>query len=292
MKGLGGSSCHDQSAQLASNFKRNPTKVKTELLKKSKVKVVVDAKSSLAFKEALHLTSSKQRDARRILKDKGVLLASEKKEREVYKEIIKDKVIIDTISVKTKTKTGDVHKQVPMARAPELTKFVFRMLDDYLKQGSLHYEDVGIPNNEVWVKIGGDHGQGSMKICVEIANLKKPNARENTYILNMIEAKDTYEVLEEVLLNLNHGIQELKGSTWNGKHFKIFLFGDYAFLLNVYGLSGPSGKYPCLWCESSNLEIKNSTQETISDRTLDTIKRNYHNFNQAKDKEMTQVARK
>ena len=27
------------------------------------------------------------------------------------------------------------------------------------------------------------------------------------------------------------------------------MFGDYEFLTNMFGLSGASGRYPCLWCE-------------------------------------------
>ena len=292
VKGIGGSSRYDHSAQIASNFKRNSKQVKADLFKKSNLKVVVDAKSSLAFKEALNLTISKQRDARRILKDKGVILASEKKEREVYKNIVKNKVLIDAVSVKTKTTTGEANKQVPMGRAPDLKPFVFRLLDEYEEQGSLLYEQVGIPENEIWLKIGGDHGQGSLKICLEIANLEKPNAREHTHILSMIEAKDTYEVLEEATLNLNFGIMDLKRSLWKGKNVKIFLFGDYSFLLNLYGLSGAAGTYPCLCCETSNLEIKNSEQGTISDRTLENIKRNFNNYKQAFERVKTQEGRK
>ena len=221
--GIGGKAVNDQRAQLASNFKRNPKEIRAELLKKSNVKVIVGAKQSLAFKEATNMTWSTQKEAMRILKtNMGVRLASQKEQKKVYKEIVKGKVMIDNIAVEKKTTAGQASKQVPMGRVPDLQKFMFNLLDNYDKQGSLFWQDVGIPDNEVWVKIGGDHGQGSLKICLEIANLEKPNARENTHIVGMIEERDSYEVLEDVTLNLNFDIKKLQSTEWHGKTIKVF----------------------------------------------------------------------
>ena len=47
---------------------------------------------------------------------------------------------------------------------------------------------------------------------------------------------------------LHRDIRELNTHVWRGKRIRLFINGDYAFLCKIYGLSGPSGSYPCLWC--------------------------------------------
>ena len=49
---------------------------------------------------------------------------------------------------------------------------------------------------------------------------------------------------------------KLKQMDWNGKKIQVLLFGDYAFLCNLYGLSGPAGKFPCVWCTCSKDDIQ------------------------------------
>ena len=268
IKGVGGSKKEDMKAQLASNFKRTPKEIRAELLDKSKIKVVLEAKIGLAMKEFIGMTWAQERKFRRMWAELGVSLPSEKKEREIYKKLEKGKVMIDDVAVQTQTVAGHVSKHVPMGRIPDLQAFVFDLLDKYQSNGDLRWHDVGIPDNEIWVKIGGDHGQGSLKICLEIGNLEKPNAREHTHLVSMIKAKDTHEVLQNVTLSLNHDIEILKKSVWNGHQMRVFLFGDYLFLCSIYGISGANGTYPCLWCETTNLEIKKSKEDKISDRTL------------------------
>ena len=51
-----------------------------------------------------------------------------------------------------------------------------------------------------------------------------------------------------------------------------FLFGDYAFLCSLFGLSGQNGTHPCLWCL-----IKKSDAR----RTLSKIKRDHEKFEAA-----------
>ena len=59
------------------------------------------------------------------------------------------------------------------------------------------------------------------------------------------------------------------------------MFGDYEILSNMFGLSGASGRYPCLWCEilSVTLIVPKSEREDIYQlRTLDTLKENQLTF--------------
>ena len=70
------------------------------------------------------------------------------------------------------------------------------------------------------------------------------------------------------------GVQKLQAMTWNGRQVKVFIFGNYAFLCTLYGLSGPTAKFPCLWCLCSkeNMQTQRYARPKMSARTLDTIK--------------------
>ena len=292
IKGLAGKSINDQKAQLASNFKRNPREVRDHLLQKSKVKIQLDSQLSLALKEYLGLTWAQQKKNRRFWHKLGVSLKSEHKERQIYRKLVKNKVRVDAVTVDTKTGAGTKRKSTPLAVVPDLKVFVFDLLNDYHDQNLLTWHgEGGIPEDEIWLKIGGDHGQGSLKICTQIANLEKPNSREHTHLVAMLEAKDSYEVLKQVIVFLNTEIKKLKQVKWAGKRIKVFLFGDYSFLCNVYGLSGAAGTYPCLWCLSSNFEIKNSKGIDL-DRSLSSIKQNHREYLEARRQKNTLQQRK
>ena len=48
-----------------------------------------------------------------------------------------------------------------------------------------------IPEDEIWLKIGGDKGGGSFKMSLQIANLANPNSPHNTLVFSIFEAPDT-----------------------------------------------------------------------------------------------------
>ena len=59
------------------------------------------------------------------------------------------------------------------------------------------------------------------------------------------------------------------------------MFGDYTYLSEMYGLSGASGKHPCLWCEipSEMMSVPPSEQEAIFEsRTLGSLEKNLVEF--------------
>ena len=68
--------------------------------------------------------------------------------------------------------------------------------------------------------------------------------------------------------------------TWNGKTIKLFLFGDYDFLLKLYGISGAQSVHPCLWCKASKCQIQKSPtqQPAIPARSLSNIKNDYQRY--------------
>ena len=71
-----------------------------------------------------------------------------------------------------------------------------------------------IKNNEIHIKIGGDHGGGSFKMCYQIANTNNPNSKENTIIFSTFEAKDYRANLKVGLNRFREQINSLQSMQW------------------------------------------------------------------------------
>ena len=72
-----------------------------------------------------------------------------------------------------------------------------------------------MPKDEIWIKIGGDHGGNSFKICLQVLNVDNPNAKENTNVIACMQAKDNHENLTTLVKILKEQIESLllkKGS--------------------------------------------------------------------------------
>ena len=76
----------------------------------------------------------------------------------------------------------------------------------------VHYDF--IRNNEIHVKIGGDHGGGSFKMSLQILNTKSPNSKMNTILFTIFEAKDYRVNLTVALTRYVEQVDELQGSQW------------------------------------------------------------------------------
>ena len=64
---------------------------------------------------------------------------------------------------------------------------VWIVLNEHDKQDHLKWHDGAILDDEIWVKIGGDHGGGSFKHMLQIANLKNTNSKFNTCLITIAE---------------------------------------------------------------------------------------------------------
>ena len=145
----------------------------------------------------------------------------------------------------------------------------------------MKWRDGAIPEDEVWVKVGGDHGRDSFKLCVQILNVSNPNAKGCTSILCIAECKDSMDNRRLLLEQHNEQIQKLSGMQWRDKTIILFQFGDYEYLTKMYGLSGAAGVHPCLWCKATKNEIQKHKQDRIGNtvqRTLHGIKRDNNRF--------------
>ena len=69
-------------------------------------------------------------------------------------------------------------------------------------------------NNEIHIKIGGDHGGGSFRMSYQIANVANPNSKDNTTVFSLFEAKDYRINLKSGLTRFSDQIKELQLIKW------------------------------------------------------------------------------
>ena len=105
--------------------------------------------SALALKADLHMPWNQLRKLRRWLKSFGC-------------EIETENTMLASEMCPFTLPSGDVVSS-PMVVACNLTEIVHFLLDQYEEAGMLTDHGV-IPPDEIWVKLGGDHGGGSFKL--------------------------------------------------------------------------------------------------------------------------------
>ena len=69
-------------------------------------------------------------------------------------------------------------------------------------------------NNEIHVKIGGDHGGKSFKACYQICNTASPNNQDNTIVFSIFEAKDHRSNMKIALSRFKSQIDDLQKPKW------------------------------------------------------------------------------
>ena len=118
---------------------------------------------------------------------------------------------------------------------------------------------------------------------LQIANLPKPNSKHNTFLLYIVNCKDSQHNLKIMPSPYKEQISRLQSMKWRGKTLRVFLFGDYDFLLKLYGLSGAQAVHRCLWYTATKNQLQKAPhkQPHVPPRTLQNIKRDYHRFSRA-----------
>lgn len=82
-----------------------------------------------------------------------------------------------------------------------------------LSFGELTWHDC-IPDNEIWVKIGGDHGGGSFKLSFQLRNAPLVNSVHNVHPICCFEAGDSKTNLEVALGRYRSQVQEISSLSW------------------------------------------------------------------------------
>ena len=68
-----------------------------------------------------------------------------------------------------------------------------------------------IPDDQFWVKFGGDKGHGSFKFNMQVCNFLHPNSQKNTTLLAMCMAGDSTANLHLALDMYKEQLQEMEG---------------------------------------------------------------------------------
>ena len=252
------------------------------------------------MKSCLNIPWNLFREMRRWLASFKVSMAPEELPRKVREAWVGEGLRTDEIPV-TVAKSGRTFVILrPWCYIYNLVGYVLKYLDD-LDDSGLSYSHDFIPDNEIWLKVGGDHGGESFKMAFQIANVQDPNAPENTVIssimeanvqhpnapentviFSIMEAKDYQGNLRLCLERFRTHISHFNKVTWRGKKFQIILSGDYSFLCDMYGISGASGRHCCLLCQISSdyMQISRLTRNAnmSESRTLISLQLNYANF--------------
>ena len=76
------------------------------------------------------------------------------------------------------------------------------------------WHDGVIPGDEIWVKVGGDMGGGTFKMCFQLCNTENPNSAQNTCVFSIFEAPDSYTNLWLALDHFKEQIPHLERQTW------------------------------------------------------------------------------
>ena len=82
------------------------------------------------------------------------------------------------------------------------------------RTGGLTWHDGTNPEDELWVKLGGDKGHGTFKLTLQLVNVPNPNSRANTTIIAMFKANDSIANLWTALHQYKDQLEELEGMEW------------------------------------------------------------------------------
>ena len=78
----------------------------------------------------------------------------------------------------------------------------------------LTWHEGKMPENELWIKIGGDKGGGSFKMTFQICNVDHPNSTNNTCAFCIFEAPDNATNLQIALQRFQDEVDSLQSKTW------------------------------------------------------------------------------
>ena len=78
----------------------------------------------------------------------------------------------------------------------------------------LTWHDGMIPQDEIWIKLGGDKGGSTFKLSIQILNVKHPNSKKNSCVVAMFEAGDSITNLHIALDRYSEQVSGLQKLVW------------------------------------------------------------------------------
>ena len=166
----------------------------------------------------------------------GVRLESEAKQRKRAKSLLPLDILAENAMFTFNRTGGGVEiRSATYVRVPDLCKLVLWLLDsnerylvvmmfrsiqclhcvsNHCSCNRLTWHDGLIPEDEIWVKIGGDKGGGSFKMSLQLANILHPNSTNNTFVFSCFEADDSLTNLHVALDTYKAEVDSLMSLTW------------------------------------------------------------------------------
>ncbi|XP_078701358.1 uncharacterized protein LOC144927657 [Branchiostoma floridae x Branchiostoma belcheri] len=279
----------DAQSLMKTELRLHPRDQLQQMLQELKLDQIIIPKGHLlAAKVGIGMNWGQLRKLKRWLKEYGVKMESEKSSREVAAELLSGiEVQAENLpfSVKGDRSSPTAVKLLPCAYVSSLRAAIYDNLERSKTTNTLVWHNNTIPEKELWVKVGGDHGGGSFKMAFQLMNKVSPNSKKNTNVFCIFNAKDSRENLTLATGRYAQEMQELQDLKWkstDGEEMQVRLFGagDYAYLCLWYGLSGACGSHPCLWCHIRQDQIKDRDNRPlrIPPRTLASLTEDHRRF--------------
>ena len=82
------------------------------------------------------------------------------------------------------------------------------------RHGHLYWHEGRVPEDEIWLKIGGDKGGGTFKMAIQIVNVPHPNAPKNTCVFSIFEASDSVSNLSVMANRFHQQVNALESMVW------------------------------------------------------------------------------
>lgn len=156
-------------------------------------------------------------------------IASEAKLRQLATNIIGENLVAERGCFTFPNDSGEVIRDVPFVYCPNLIAKVADMVEQHKRYVILHiqkinhysqtcrapdgltWHDGAIPDDELWIKIGGDKGRGSFKFNLQLINTKTPNSVKSTSLVSVFKAGDSTSNLHTALDMYQEHIKEIQG---------------------------------------------------------------------------------
>jgi hypothetical protein len=154
--------------------------------------------------------------------------------RKRAKEVIGDGVVVEKVALTFPLKDGKGGEEVilkPFGSISDLWKKVTELLEQnerytvmsnsiFLlslvmhRHGRLTWHEGRLPEDEIWVKLGGDKGGGTLKMAFQIVNVLHPNATNNTCVFCIFEGPDSVTNLTVMAHRFQQQVNALESMQW------------------------------------------------------------------------------
>ena len=122
-----------------------------------------------------------------MLRKQGVNVENETAQRKLQQDILPQDLVVEMKHIifhsrmirKRNRSTLGKHRQLLLTNNEN---YLFNLLNQYQIQSELSWHGDSIPEEEIWLKIGGDHGQGSLKVTLQTLKVEKPNSKFYIYV--------------------------------------------------------------------------------------------------------------